>query len=76
MSEARVVIVAIHARYRATEALVERLASRRGYIVTNPRRLDERASVTFGDGSPMHLLPGTELWIADVVIADTDQESA
>ena len=73
----RVLIVAIHSSQPITGAQVERISSKRGYIVANARPLSPEASVRYLDGRPMETDENTQLWISEIVVAEYDgQESA
>jgi len=78
MTEQRVLIVAIHGGCQVTVDQVERIASKKGYIVANPRPLSPEARVSYMDGRPMEMGEDTQLWISDIVVAEYDgqEESA
>lgn len=73
----RVLILAIHGTRKVTGAQVERIASKRGYIVANARPLSPDASVRYMDGRLMETGENIQLWISEIVVAEYDgQESA
>lgn len=74
MNDTRVIVYAIESTLNPTPTQIERWAAQRGYLVTNTRPAPPHCRILY-QGHPIAATPGLDLWLADIITTDHDEDT-